>query len=139
MVDKLLARPAPATRPRTAPSCTAAPSTAAKYGAANKRKTEDGSEAEAKDEVLVRANGIPTYFAADIAYHYNKLAVRGFDKAIDVWGADHHGHVARMKGAMDAVGLHGATAGRGADAAGQPGAGRPARPDEQAHPARPSP
>ena len=47
--------------------------------------------------VLVRANGIPTYFAADIAYHYNKLATRGFAKAIDVWGADHHGHVARMK------------------------------------------
>ena len=68
---------------------------AAKYGVVNKRKTEDGSEEEAKDEVLVRANGIPTYFAADIAYHYNKLAVRGFDKAIDVWGADHHGHVAR--------------------------------------------
>ena len=77
---------------------------AAKYGVVNKRKTDDGSEEEAKDEVLVRANGIPTYFAADIAYHYNKLAVRGFDKAIDVWGADHHGHVARMKGAMDAVG-----------------------------------
>ena len=80
---------------------------AAKYGVVNKRKTDDGSEEEAKDEVLVRANGIPTYFAADIAYHYNKLAVRGFDKAIDVWGADHHGHVARMKGAMDAIGLHG--------------------------------
>ena len=80
---------------------------AAKYGVVNKRKTEDGSEEEAKDEVLVRANGIPTYFAADIAYHYNKLAVRGFDKAIDVWGADHHGHVARMKGAMDAIGLDG--------------------------------
>ena len=80
---------------------------AAKYGVANKRKTEDGGEEEAKDEVLVRANGIPTYFAADIAYHYNKLAVRGFDKAIDVWGADHHGHVARMKGAMDAIGLNG--------------------------------
>ena len=80
---------------------------AAKYGVANKRKTEDGSEEEAKDEVLVRANGIPTYFAADIAYHYNKLAVRGFEKAIDVWGADHHGHVARMKGAMDAIGLNG--------------------------------
>lgn len=79
---------------------------AAKYGVANKKKTEDGEE-EVKDEVLVRANGIPTYFAADIAYHYNKLAVRGFEKAIDVWGADHHGHVARMKGAMDAVGLNG--------------------------------
>ena len=80
---------------------------AAKYGAANKKKTDDGAPEEDKDEVLVRANGIPTYFAADIAYHYNKLAVRGFDKAIDVWGADHHGHVARMKGAMDAIGLNG--------------------------------
>ena len=80
---------------------------AAKYGVANKRKTDGGGEEEAKDEVLVRANGIPTYFAADIAYHYDKLAVRGFDKAIDVWGADHHGHVARMKGAMDAIGLDG--------------------------------
>ncbi len=80
---------------------------AAKYGVANKKKTDDGSEEEAKDEVLVRANGIPTYFAADIAYHYNKLAVRCFDKSIDVWGADHHGHVARMKGAMDAIGLDG--------------------------------
>ena len=80
---------------------------AAKYGTVNKKKTDDGTEEEAKDEVLVRANGIPTYFAADIAYHYNKLAVRGFDKAIDVWGADHHGHVARMKGAMDAIGLDG--------------------------------
>ena len=78
-----------------------------KYGVANRKKSDDGGEEEAKDEVLVRANGIPTYFAADIAYHYNKLAVRGFDKAIDIWGADHHGHVARMKGAMDAVGLSG--------------------------------
>ncbi|MEG1875073.1 MAG: arginine--tRNA ligase [Angelakisella sp.] len=60
-----------------------------------------------KDEVLVRANGLPTYFAADIAYHYNKFAVRGFDKVINVWGADHHGHVARLKGAMDAIGLDG--------------------------------
>lgn len=80
---------------------------AAKYGTVNKKKTEDGTEEQAKDEVLVRANGIPTYFAADIAYHYNKLATRSFDKAIDVWGADHHGHVARMKGAMDAIGLDG--------------------------------
>ncbi|NLC78733.1 MAG: arginine--tRNA ligase [Ruminococcaceae bacterium] len=60
-----------------------------------------------KDEVLVRANGIPTYFAADIAYHYNKFKVRGFERAINVWGADHHGHVARLKGAMDAIGLDG--------------------------------
>ena len=80
---------------------------AARYGVANRKKTDDGSEEEAKDEVLVRANGIPTYFAADIAYHYNKLKVRGFDRAIDVWGADHHGHEARKKGAMDAVGLDG--------------------------------
>ena len=60
---------------------------------------------EEKDEVLVRANGISTYFAADIAYHYDKLVTRSFDKAINVWGADHHGHVARMKTAMTALGL----------------------------------
>ena len=60
-----------------------------------------------KDDVLIRQNGNPTYFAADIAYHRNKLAVRKFDRAIDVWGADHHGHVARMKGALDALGLDG--------------------------------
>ncbi len=57
-----------------------------------------------KDDVLIRTNGIPTYFAADIAYHRNKFS-RGFDKAINVWGADHHGHVARMKGAMEAFGI----------------------------------
>ncbi|MEG1069610.1 MAG: arginine--tRNA ligase [Ruthenibacterium sp.] len=81
----------------------------AKYGAnKNTRKGLDGEvTTEDKDEVLVRANGIPTYFAADIAYHYNKFVTRGFDTAIDVWGADHHGHVARMKGAMDAIGLDG--------------------------------
>lgn len=62
---------------------------------------------ELKDDVLIRQNGNPTYFAADIAYHRNKLVVRGFDKAIDVWGADHHGHVARLKGALDAIGLDG--------------------------------
>ena len=56
-----------------------------------------------KDEVLLRANGLPTYFAADIAYHKDKFD-RGFDWVINVWGADHHGHVARMKGAMQAVG-----------------------------------
>ena len=60
-----------------------------------------------KDDVLRRANGFYTYFAADIAYHRNKLAVRGFDKVINIWGADHHGHVARLKGAMDALGLDG--------------------------------
>jgi len=58
-----------------------------------------------KDEVLVRNNGIPTYFTGDVAYHRNKFVVRGFDKVIDIWGADHHGHVPRMKGAMAALGL----------------------------------
>ena len=71
-----------------------------------KHVNRDGVEEGIKDEVLVRANGNPTYFAADIAYHRNKLA-RGFDTCIDVWGADHHGHVARMKGALDAIGLDG--------------------------------
>lgn len=56
-----------------------------------------------KDEVVVRANGMPTYFAADIAYHQNKFQ-RGFDWVINVWGADHHGHVPRMKGAVEALG-----------------------------------
>lgn len=56
-----------------------------------------------KDEVVIRANGLPTYFAADIAYHKNKFD-RGFDWVINVWGADHHGHIARMKGAMQAMG-----------------------------------
>ena len=58
-----------------------------------------------KDEVLVRQNGHPTYMAADIAYHRNKFVKRGFDKVINLWGADHHGHVARMKAAMDAIGI----------------------------------
>lgn len=58
-----------------------------------------------KDDVLVRANGVPTYFAADIAYHRNKLLTRGADIAINVWGADHHGHIARMKGALKALGV----------------------------------
>ena len=71
-----------------------------------KHKNRDGVEEGIKDEVLVRANGNPTYFAADIAYHRNKF-LRGYDTLIDVWGADHHGHVARMKGAMDAVGMDG--------------------------------
>ena len=60
-----------------------------------------------KDDVLRRSNGFFTYFAADIAYHRNKLETRGFDKAINIWGADHHGHIARLKGAMDALGLDG--------------------------------
>ncbi len=75
-----------------------------KDGALWYRATNFGGE---KDEVLVRTNGIPTYFASDIAYHYNKFAERGFDTVIDIWGADHHGHVARIKGAMDAIGLNG--------------------------------
>ena len=59
-----------------------------------------------KDDVLIRQNGNPTYFAADIAYHKNKFD-RGFSTLIDIWGADHHGHVMRMKGAMDAIGCDG--------------------------------
>ena len=75
-----------------------------KEGALWYRATANGGE---KDEVLIRQSGTPTYFASDIAYHYNKFVKRGFDRVIDVWGADHHGHVARMKGAMDAIGLDG--------------------------------
>lgn len=58
-----------------------------------------------KDEVVVRKNGIPTYFAADIAYHMDKFQ-RGFNWVINIWGADHHGHVPRMKGVMDALGYN---------------------------------
>ena len=72
------------------------------------KSTEFGSE---KDDVLIRANGFPTYFAVDIAYHRNKFVKRGFDKVINIWGADHHGHVARMKGAMDAIGVDGSRLG----------------------------
>ena len=75
---------------------------------ANEGKTpEEIEKLELKDEVLIRTNGNPTYFAADIAYHRNKLQIRGFDRAINIWGADHHGHVARMKGALDAIGCNG--------------------------------
>ena len=73
-----------------------------KDGALWYKATEFGSD---KDDVLVRQNGNPTHFAADIAYHRNKFVKRGFDVCIDIWGADHHGHVARMKGAMEALGL----------------------------------
>lgn len=69
-------------------------------GAVWLKTTELGEE---KDEVMIRNNGHPTYFAADIAYHKNKFD-RGFDKCINIWGADHHGHVARMKRAMEAIG-----------------------------------
>ncbi|AGC69488.1 arginine--tRNA ligase ArgS [Thermoclostridium stercorarium subsp. stercorarium DSM 8532] len=58
-----------------------------------------------KDEVLIRQNGYPTYMASDIAYHRNKFVKRGFDRVINLWGADHHGHVARMKAAMEALGI----------------------------------
>ena len=71
------------------------------------KKEADIEKLDLKDDVLRRANGFYTYFAADIAYHRNKFAVRGFDRVINVWGADHHGHVARLKGALDAVGLDG--------------------------------
>ena len=74
-----------------------------KEGAIWLKTTEFGEE---KDEVLVRSNGIPTYFAADIAYHKNKYD-RGFKRVINIWGADHHGHVARMKRSMDAIGYNG--------------------------------
>ena len=68
---------------------------------------EEIEKLELKDDVLRRANGFYTYFAADIAYHRNKFAVRGFDRVINIWGADHHGHVARLKCALDALGLDG--------------------------------
>jgi arginyl-tRNA synthetase len=61
---------------------------------------------EDKDNVLVRSNGVPTYFASDVAYHYDKLVRRGFDCAIDIWGADHQGHVPRMKAVLTALGLN---------------------------------
>lgn len=73
-----------------------------KEGAIWFKSSELGDE---KDRVLVRANGIPTYFVPDIAYHYNKLVTRGFDKAIDIFGADHHGYIARIKAALTALGV----------------------------------
>ncbi|MGN0621529.1 MAG: arginine--tRNA ligase [Porcipelethomonas sp.] len=74
-----------------------------KDGALWFRSSELGDE---KDRVLVRANGIVTYFVPDIAYHYNKLVTRGFDKAIDIFGADHHGYIPRMKAALTALGVN---------------------------------
>ena len=58
-----------------------------------------------RDNVVVRSSGEPTYFASDIAYHYNKFCARGFDRVIDIWGADHQGHVPRMKAAVSALGV----------------------------------
>ena len=66
------------------------------------RATDFGCD---KDFVLVRANGVPTYVVPDIAYHYNKLVTRNFDKAIDILGADHHGYVPRLKAALTALGI----------------------------------
>jgi arginyl-tRNA synthetase len=60
---------------------------------------------EDKDNVIIRSNGAPTYFASDIAYHYDKFTIRGFDKVIDIWGADHQGHVSRVKTAVQALGV----------------------------------
>ena len=60
---------------------------------------------EDKDNVLVRSDGSPTYFASDVAYHYNKLIERGFNRVIDIWGADHQGHVSRMKAVIGALGI----------------------------------
>ena len=71
------------------------------------KSEKDIAKLELKDDVLRRANGFYTYFAADIAYHRNKFEKRGFDRVINIWGADHHGHVARLKGALDALGLDG--------------------------------
>ena len=71
------------------------------------KSQEQVDKLDLKDDVLCRANGFYTYFAADIAYHRNKLEVRGFDKAINIWGADHHGHVARLQAALDGLGLDG--------------------------------
>ena len=63
-----------------------------------------GAAGDDKDNVLVRTSGEPTYFASDVAYHFDKFVVRGFERVIDVWGADHHGHVARTQAAVEAVG-----------------------------------
>ena len=71
------------------------------------RSQEQVDKLDLKDDVLRRANGFYTYFAADIAYHRNKFEERGFDKVINVWGADHHGHVARLQAALDGLGLDG--------------------------------
>jgi arginyl-tRNA synthetase len=71
---------------------------------ANATWFESSSLGEDKDNVLVRGDGSPTYFASDIAYHYNKFLERKFDKVIDIWGADHQGHVPRMKAVLRALG-----------------------------------
>jgi arginyl-tRNA synthetase len=71
---------------------------------ANATWFESSSLGEDRDNVLVRGDGSPTYFASDIAYHYNKFLERKFDQVIDIWGADHQGHVPRMKAVLKALG-----------------------------------
>ncbi len=73
-----------------------------KDGALWLKNTEFGAD---KDEVLRRANGFYTYYAVDIAYHRNKFVERGFDRVIDIWGADHHGHAIRFKATMTSPAL----------------------------------
>lgn len=81
------------------------------FTSASSVKAEDGTEetvtsgGDDKDNVVIRSNGSPTYFATDIAYHYDKLGRRRYDDVIDIWGADHHGHVARMKSVVEALGF----------------------------------
>jgi arginyl-tRNA synthetase len=58
-----------------------------------------------RDHVLIRSNGVATYLAGDIPYHYDKLVTRGFDRAIDIWGADHHGHVDGLIAGVEAIGI----------------------------------
>ncbi len=89
---------------KTVEELTAKGATYEKDGALWLRSTDFGCE---KDDVLRRANGFYTYFAADIAYHRNKFETRGFDRVINIWGADHHGHVLRLTSALDALGLNG--------------------------------
>jgi len=82
-----------------------------RLGENNKTYNKDGAVwlktegDDVKDEVLVRANSFPTYFAADIAYHYNKFEERGFTRGINIWGADHGGHISRMKSALESMGI----------------------------------
>ncbi len=92
------------------------------------RSTDYGDD---KDRVLVRSNGEHTYFASDIAYHQDKRE-RGFDRQIDVWGADHHGYVARMKAAYEALGGDPGASGAADHAARPSDARRGARADGQA-------
>ena len=84
-----------------------------------------------KDRVVVKSDGLPTYLLADIAYHRKKLA-RGFQELCDIWGADHHGHIARMRAALKAFGHLARRAARDPDPDGEPAAQRPGGEDGQA-------